>query len=319
MTRRILITGGFGYLGGRLGQFLVSQDGYEILLGSRKQTELPRWLPQAKVVQTRWDSPAGLEEICTGVDTVIHLAGMNAQDCEADPVTALELNAVATARLLRAAVRQGVKRFIYFSSAHVYGSPLSGVITEETCPANLHPYATSHRAGEDVVRTAHQLGEINGIVIRLSNACGAPAHKDVNCWMLLVNDLCQQAVVTGKLVLRTSGLQQRNFITLQDTVRCVEHFIHFPTIQCGDGVFNLGGEFVQSIYAMTQYVAGRCKTVLGFSPPIERAAPKPREWAPSLDYSIAKLKATGFFLRSKFEDEIDATLLFCQNAFRGQW
>ncbi len=38
---RVLITGGFGYLGGRLAQFLVSQAGDEILLGSRQQTEPP--------------------------------------------------------------------------------------------------------------------------------------------------------------------------------------------------------------------------------------------------------------------------------------
>ena len=77
---------------------------------------------------------------------------MNAQNCVTDPVAALEVNAVATARLLQAAIRQGAKRFIYLSTAHVYGSSLSGVITEETCPASLCPYAASHRAGEDVVR-----------------------------------------------------------------------------------------------------------------------------------------------------------------------
>ena len=169
---RILITGGFGYLGGRLAQFLANQAGYTILLGSRQQTRPPDWLSHVEVVQTRWDSPASLEQVCIGVNAVVHLAGMNAQDCTADPAAALEVNGLTTARLLNVAIKQRVKRFIYLSTAHIYGTPLAGVITEETCPTNLHPYATSHRAGEDVVLAAHQRGEIEGIVIRLSNGYG---------------------------------------------------------------------------------------------------------------------------------------------------
>lgn len=238
---RVLITGASGYLGGRLAQFMASQTNHEILLGTRKISGPPVWSPDARVAQTLWDSPHALEEICVGIDAVIHLAGMNAQDCAADPVAALRINGVATAQLLQAAIRTGVKKFIYLSTAHVYGSPLTGAITEQTCPVNLHPYATSHRAGEDAVRAAHQREEIVGVVIRLSNAYGAPMHREVNCWMLLVNDLCRQAVQTRKLVLRSSGVQLRDFITLHDTARCVDHFIHLPARSCGDGLFNLGG------------------------------------------------------------------------------
>src|SRR6267143_1950356 len=115
---KLLITGGFGYLGGRLAQFLAPA-GYEILLGTRRQSAPPFWLPQSKVVQTQWSSPTGLEHVCVGVDAVVHLAGMNAQDCAADPVMAVEFNAGATASLLHAAVRQRVRRFIHVSTAHV--------------------------------------------------------------------------------------------------------------------------------------------------------------------------------------------------------
>ena len=238
---RLLITGGFGYLGGRFAQFLATQAGYEIILGSRQQTEPPAWLPQARVVQTPWSSLSALEHICTGVDAVVHMAGMNAQDCAADPARAVEVNALATARILQAAIRRGMKRFIYLSTAHVYGSPLRGVISEKTCPVSLHPYATSHRAGEDVVRAAHQRGDIEGIVIRLSNAYGAPVHPNATCWMLLVNDLCLQAVTTGHLVLRSAGLQRRDFVTITDADRAIAHLIYLPAQDIGDGIFNIGG------------------------------------------------------------------------------
>lgn len=311
---KLLITGGFGYLGGRLAQFLATQAGYAILLGSRQQAEPPPWLPQAKVAQTRWDSPTALGQICTGVDAVVHLAGMNAQDCTADPVAALELNAVATARLLQVAIRQGVKRFIYLSTAHVYGSPLTGVITENMCPVSLHPYATSHRAGEDVVLAAHHRGEIEGVVIRLSNSFGAPVHQDANCWILLVNDLCRQAVTTGRLVLRSAGLQRRDFVTLTDVSRAITHLIDLPARDVGNGVFNVGGAWSLTVMEITVSVADRCKAILGFRPEIRRPDPLPGETSQPLDYRIDKLLGTGFKLTGDPEDEINLTLMMCSSA-----
>lgn len=311
---KILITGGFGYLGGRVAQFLASGGRDGVVLGSRHHAESPRWLPGARVVRTQWTSTERLEEICTGIDVVVHLAGMNAQDCAADPAAALALNAVATARLLRAAVKNGTKRFIYLSTAHVYGSPLSGVITEAVCPVSLHPYATSHRAGEDVVRAAHQEGQIEGVVIRLSNAYGAPAHKNVNCWMLLVNDLCRQAVTTKRMVLRSSGLQRRDFIAMNDVCRALEHLLKLPSEKLGNGLFNVGGNSASTVWEMTQRVAGRVHALSGFFPKILRGKDDGGSGSELKEYSIRKMIDSGFAHGgdAPVDREIDALVRFCQ-------
>jgi UDP-glucose 4-epimerase len=265
------------------------------------------------VIQTRWDSPEDLQIICAGVDAVVHLAGMNAGDCGADPVGALEFNGVATTRLLRAAVRQGVKRFIYLSTAHVYGSPLTGVITEQTCPTSPHPYATSHRAGEDGVRAAQQRGEIAGIVIRLSNAYGVPAHKDANCWMLLVNDLCRQAVTSNRMVLHSSGMQRRDFITLTDTCRAIGHLLALPADKLGEGLFNAGGAWSPTVLQMTERVAGRILAATGRSPEIARKTGPNTESQELLDYRMQRLIDTGFKAGGidSVDPEIDALIQFC--------
>ena len=310
---KVLITGGFGYLGGRLAQFLASHVGYVTLLGTRQQAISPPWLPHAKVVQTQWNWLGGLEEICMGVDTVLVMSGMNAHDCAVDPVAALELNAVATARLLQAAVRQGVRRFIYLSTAHVYGSPLTGVITEETCPVSLHPYATSHRAGEDVVRFAHNRGEIEGIVIRLSNAYGAPAHKEANCWMLLVNDLCRQAVTTKRMVLRSSGRQKRDFITMTDACSAIKHLLELPPDKLGNGLFNVGGKWSPTILEMARRISERIRVATSISPEILINEDQETGEAELLDYRVKKLVETGFNLNQNayVDQEIDGLIQFC--------
>jgi UDP-glucose 4-epimerase len=222
---KILITGGFGFLGGRMARFLSKASGNEIVLGARNIHKQPASLAGFRVVETGWESPEKLKEACKGVDSIIHLAGMDAASCAADPVKALEFNGVTTAKLINIAIDAGVKQFVFFSTAHVYSAPLIGRVTENSLPASLHPYATSNRAGEDVVLAQSANEKINGIVIRLSNSYGSPAHDEANCWTLLVNDLCKQAVVSRKLVVKSNGLQRRNFVTITDACNATSHLM----------------------------------------------------------------------------------------------
>jgi len=311
---RILITGGFGFIGGRLAAYL-SLAGHQVVLGSRNETHLPNWLPQAEVVQIKWSDESALESSCEGVDVIIHAAGMNAQDCAADPIGALDFNGVTTKRLVEAANRVGVKKFIYLSTAHVYASPLVGTITEKTLPSNSHPYASSHLAGESAVLSANERGVIQGVVIRLSNTYGAPMHKDVNCWMLVVNDLCRQAVTLRSMTLRSRGLQRRDFITLHDVSRVVAHMIDLPNAQIGDGLFNVGSGKSERVIDMVGLVQSRCAEVLGYSPAIIRPEPTEGDKSLNLNYRIDKLLSTGFSLCGNAVLEIDETLRMCKNNF----
>lgn len=310
---RVLITGGFGFVGGRLGQHL-QQVGHQIILGSRKASRPPDWLPQAEVVMTDWKDALGLEQSCHGVDTVIQAAGMNAHDCAADPVAALELNGLATARLVAAASRAGVKRFIYLSTAHVYASPLIGPITEDTCPRNLHPYATSHLAGENAVLSASQRGQIEGIVIRLSNAFGTPVDKNVNCWMLLVNDLCRQAVKNRKMVLHSSGLQQRDFISMVEACRVMGRLVSCDLVSGLHAIFNLGSGTSKSVLEIARLVQQRCKFVLGFEPDLQRNPLASEEKNEGLEYRVERLQKLGLTMGCSNHIEIDELLRFCYAA-----
>lgn len=316
MGFRILITGGFGFIGGRLAVHLA-QAGHQVVLGSRSDQPRPEWLPEAEVVQTFWGDAEALETICQGVDVVIHAAGMNAADCAADPVAALEFNGVAAARLANAAARAGVKRFVYLSTAHVYANPLIGTITEETCPRNLHPYATSHLAGEHAVLRASQQGEMQGIVLRLSNAFGAPTHKEVNCWMLLVNDLCRQAMQTRKLVLQTNGLQQRDFIALTEVCLLVEHLVVRAKLAQSE-ILNVGSGESQSVLAMAQLIQKRCLEIYGFEPLLQRKNSGLEAIHPVLKYCTVNMVSLGIRLEhsnSNHSAEIDKLLRFCQTTF----
>ncbi len=313
MKRRILITGGMGFVGGRVAQVLAARGDAEITLGSRQTRVSPSWLPGANVVAMQWLSQNSLIQACDGIDTVVHLAAMNDVECLRDPVAALEVNGVNTARLVEAAKVSGVRRFIYFSTAHVYGPRLVGRIDESTLPNGPHPYATSHRAAEDVVLAAN--AHFVSIVLRLSNGFGVPADPDVNAWMLLTNDLCKQAVTLRCMTLRSSGLQRRDFVSLHDVARVVDHMLELPSTKVGSGLFNVGSGQSMRVIDMVELIQTRCTTLLNFTPEIIRPQPAKNEKNPDLDYRIDRLLNTNFILNGNASSEIDAILLMCNENF----
>jgi UDP-glucose 4-epimerase len=317
MTRNVLVTGGFGYLGGRIATAIAGQGSIDVVrLTSRRPRPAPPWLPGAETAVLDLSNQATLLAALSGVDSVIHLAAANEIQCAADSLDALRVNTFGTIRLLEAAILAGVQRFIYFSTAHIYGSPLLGEITEQTLPRPFHPYAITHRAAEDFVLAAHNKSRIIGTVIRLSNAVGAPTHLNIDRWTLVANDLCRQAVQTRKLTLLSDGLQERDFIPIYDVERAVCHFLNLTRIESTDGLFNLGGESTLCIYEMAMKIAQRCKLNLGFEPSIERpGTPRAISAEKSLQYSIQKLKDTGFSLGGSLDSEIDQMLRLCE----GEW
>ena len=312
---RVLISGGTGYIGGRLAVHL-SRAGHQIVLGSRKISGSPDWLTDAEMVQTKWNNSDELSRICRDIDVVIHAAGMNAQDCIADPVAALEFNGVATARFVSSATRAGVKRFIYLSTAHVYASPLVGRISEETCPKNLHPYATSHLTGEHALLAANDRREIQGIVFRLSNAFGAPVSKESNCWHLLVNDLCRQVVEKKLLSLRGSGKETRDFISLSQVCNVIELFVSRGFDSLDAGVFNLGTGYSFTLLDMARLIQQRCLNKLGHFPGLHVGGETNNNDLLNLEYKSSRMPSLAIDVdASKTITELDHLLKYCNHTF----
>ncbi|MES2188902.1 MAG: SDR family oxidoreductase [Pseudomonadota bacterium] len=309
---RVLITGGFGFVGGRLAQQMQAA-GHEVLLGSRRAALPPVWLPDSQVVMTPWNDAEALARICRDVDFLVHAAGMNAQDCAANPVAALEFNGVATSRLVAATEESRIKRIIYLSTAHVYASPLEGRIDEDTRPGNLHPYATSHVAGENAVLNEHSGAQCGRIVLRLSNIYGSPVDRVVNCWTLLVNDLCRQVVTNGKMVLRSGGHQQRDFIPMNAFLQRFEEEFSKGSENNLNGIFNVGSEMSMSVLEMARRIQKRCQVIFGFEPTLELppSGAQP-EQNPVLEFRTRRLARPE---PAVIEPEIDRLLRFCKLAF----
>ena len=307
----VLLTGGFGNLGGRIAAALHDHGYWDIRLASRSHTSAPAWAPLADVMHLDVLDAADVARSCRGVTAVVHLAALNDRQAAHDPELAEAVSGRGTDALVSAALENDVQRFIFMSTAHVYSSPLHGVITESTPTTNQHPYATSHISGERAVAERHDKERFLGIRLRCANGFGYPMNPEVDIWHTLVYDLCKQVVATHKMTLQSGGLQQRNFIAVSDVCAAILHFLQLDATQVADGLFNLGGSSSTTVLEMATVVAARAHAVLGITTTIDRPSPSMEELVTPLDYQINKLIATGFVPKNVVNEEIDRLLLMC--------
>ena len=313
-NRKVLITGGMGYVGGRMAVYLTeSRPEISLRIMTRRPAERwPEWAGDLDVVNADiLDSPS-LNAALGDVDTVIHLAAIGENDCVRDPDLALEVNGRGTHLLLQACREQNVNRIIYFSTFHVYGPQAAQPITEMTATRPVHPYAFTHRLAEDYVNWFRLRDKMETMIVRLSNGFGYPADTLTNRWTLVFNDMCTQAVESGEVRLRSKGTQHRDFITLGDVARGTEHLLSLGSDDWGDGLLNLGGDCSLSIYQAAEHVAAVYQEMYGKELHIRVGDADDPAGAGPVRFSIEKLKETGFTLKGDISGEVKGTLAVCQ-------
>ena len=304
MSAAVLLVGGFGNLGGRIAAHLGSSEDHHIVLASRKKQDAPDWAKNAQTIQLDLTDPATFSNIPKSVNCIVQLAGTNDVDSAQNPELAHRVTTEGTASLLNAAIHNGIERFVYFSTAHVYGAPLQGTFIESSPTHAVHPYATTHLEAESVVAAAHDNGDIHGIRVRLSNGFGRPMAYEAADWRTLTSDLCRQAVVEKRMEMHTDGLQERNFITKTDIARAVQHLVALPTSFISDGLFNLGGSQSQTLLAMATTIQERAQSKYSTEIPLHRPEPTTAD-IQHLKFDTRKLLNTGFSLTEDTLGEID--------------
>ena len=314
----ILITGGLGYIGGRVANYLQKKDhNNHIMLTTRDiNKSSPSWREEFTVLQMDLLDENSIADCLehSEINVIIHLAALNEIDSMKNPELALEVNTMGTYKLLSIANEKKIDRFIYFSTFHVYGEASDSVITEETPTKPFHPYAITHRAAEDFVAFFKHYHKMKTLIFRLSNGYGYPMNIDINRWTLIFNDLCKQAVTTGRIVLKSSGRQHRDFISLHDVARVVHHFLFTVPDKWGDGLYNLGGNCSMSILDVAKKISNvyekkynknilQMKTGQDDSDSINSKPVK---------YSVEKIAQTGFTLEGDMISEIESTMHVCE-------
>lgn len=313
MKTSILITGGTGFVGGRIARHL-SACGYSVLISSRKELGQEMIKEHGAIGSFIHDALLDMDKFPGGIGTVIHMAALNEWDCLKYPSEAIRVNIDETRIILENAIAKGVRRFIYFSTAHIYGE-LKGTITEQTLPIPSHPYAITHHAAEDFVIAAAMKKRIDGLVIRLSNSFGAPIVPTVNRWTLLANDLARQAVEHKSLKLLSNGCQYRDFVCLTDVEHIIEQLIEKTPGMLKHNLYNLGAGVSMKVIDLARTIVSRYALLFGKNISLLLPEGSVTVEEPTLDFSVERLKSEGFGLANDFHAELDSLLLFCKQHF----
>jgi len=310
---KVLVTGGLGYLGGRVVEHLRYLQQHELrLLVRRVPEELRSWLHGTELWQGDLTQPETLKGIGDGVDALVHLAALNEVACARDPVVALRVNVEGTLNLLES-LGTSLRSAVYVSTFHVYGANGRGVVTEQTAPAPVHPYAATHLIAEEYVGMYARTKGFNAAILRLSNGYGTPAHPLVDRWTLLVNNLCREAVEMQRLRLRSSGLQARDFVALEDAVRAIGLVLTDSSKQVT--IYNVGGMATYTVSEVARTVQQAYEELRGVSISLERSEPKPGEAVESLDFRCEPLRALGYAPQGNLSKGVRETLEFCFRHF----
>jgi UDP-glucose 4-epimerase len=301
----ILVMGASGLVGGRLLAALCCEGAIRVRAASR----VPRiWPAGVEGVVTDSATPDTLIAACEGMDVVVNLASMSEAASAVDPRRALCENAGGTFELMRAAISSRVARFVQLSTSKVYGHNLAGVVTEETVTRPVSYYAITHRSGED-----YAMLHPDSVVLRLANGFGAPIGGNAQCWSVMVNDFCRQAVTTHRITIRSDGMAWRNFIALDNVILA----LGAAATNLPSGIYNLGSPTSTTIRMMAQRVAAACERVLGFGVAVSVGISTAGTQSGPLDYRTDRLRDAGVSFADSSEDEILRTLIAASALFAG--
>ncbi len=297
----ILVTGGFGYLGGRIATHL-RDCGYPVaVLGLLPRPEIMKWADGFEVRIADVTKPETLPDVVRPGSAIIHCASVNQQICERDPIKSMLVNGLGTFNMLEQARVSKSARFIYFSTFHVYGRVNTEEIDEGTLPGPVLHYGISHLLGEMFVSQSHMRG-LQAVSLRPTNGYGAPAHLWANCWTLALNDFCRSAVNEGRIVLATTGEQQRDFVSFRDIIQAVELLLDVSSPS--DPVYNVGGDNVLSIRELAQRVVEVAEKDFGRRINLEAPSYSENPVIPWTPFCCDRIKKLGYKPKDDTRDAI---------------
>ncbi len=235
--KRVLITGGAGYVGSALVPSLLSK-GYEVVVYDLYiYGDVFKGINDSKLIQIKGDirDKNKLVAASKGSDAIIHLACIsNDPSFELNPGLGKSINFDAFYNVMEAARANNAKRLIYASTSSVYGlKPEKNVVEEAT----LEPLTDYSKYKAECERVLKEEGEdLEWVTIRPATVCGYAPRLRLD---LVVNILTINALVNRKVKI-FGGSQLRPNLNIKDMIRAYELLLTAPWEKLRHQTFNAG-------------------------------------------------------------------------------
>lgn len=222
---KIIVTGGAGFIGSHLVDYLVGLGEEVIVLdnfSTGKRENLAASINKINLVEHDLLDGLGLlkkSAVLGGVDYIFHLAALPRIEKSVEfPMETHQANTTGTLCALELARRLNIRRFIYVSSSSVYGVQEKLPIVEEQVPNPQNPYAVQKLIGELYCACYAKMFNIPVVVFRPFNVYG-PRMESEGAYKLVISSWIEQKRKKIPLTIYGDGEQTRDFTHVSDAVR----------------------------------------------------------------------------------------------------
>jgi len=225
---KILVTGGAGFIGSHLVDLLLSQNHQVVVLdnfSTGKLSNLPAAGGALQIVNGDIRCGETVEQAASGCHAIVHLAAVaSVQASVEDPCGTHQVNLVGTLNLLEAAKKRGIGRFVYASSAAVYGNTEELPVREHNQLKPLTPYAVDKLAGEYYIDFYRRRYGLKPFIFRFFNIFG-PRQDPSSPYSGVISIFLQHALAGQPINVFGDGEQTRDFVYIADLVRLLDHAV----------------------------------------------------------------------------------------------
>jgi UDP-glucose 4-epimerase len=301
MKRRVLVTGGAGFIGSHVVDALL-HGGDEVHALDDLSKGLVSNLSDAAPLHVLDIGDVAAERLMRDLrfDAVVHCAAQtNVLRSIADPDLDRRINVDGLQRLLVAAEATNVQRLVFISSGGAIYGETADPANEDTPPQPDNPYGEHKLRGEQMLAAS----SLSGVSLRLSNVYGARQRADAEGGVIAI--FAERLAAGLGLRVFGDGEQQRDFVHVSDVVKAVQLALDDPSMS---GVWNVGTGRATTI----NEVATTMLAAFGAGGGVEHLPPRGEIRRSCLD--VSKLTATnrwrpGVALRQGLDELARATVV----------
>jgi len=261
----VLITGGAGFVGLNLLDYLLKLDRYKVIvldnlsygnlsllkkiITENRATYSENITDNVSVIFCKRDiRDENLDNIFKRCDYVVHLAAQTGViPSIGDPFKDAEINVLGTLNLLNYSVKYEIKRFVFSSSAAPLGEQ-TPPLNEEKIPSPLSPYGASKLAGEGYCKAFYGSFGLETVILRFSNVYGVYSYHKGS----VVAEFYRRIIKGEPIYIYGDGNQTRDFIYAGDLSQAIVKAVEKK--QIGGEIFQLGTGVETSVNELVRYI-----------------------------------------------------------------
>ena len=273
--KRLLVTGGAGFIGSSLCHDLLERDNEVVCLdnfatGRKENIKELKGNPHFKLIEGDIRDTEVCKRAVKGVDVVLHQAALGSVPRSiADPATTNAVNINGFLNMIIATRDAGIKRFVFASSSSVYGDSTELPKVEERTGKVLSPYAITKLVNEEYARIFGSLYDMETIGLRYFNVYGRRQDPD-GPYAAVIPKFTQSFMKYESPVINGDGSNSRDFTYIDNVVQAnnlaatVENPVALNqvyNVACGDAV-NLN----EMTALLRRYLAGHNQKIASVEP-----------------------------------------------------